>query len=829
MAKHQLTTLTNGLQKAKTEEDVKSVFAKYFDISYDTSEYIDLYTPQVLFEFKFDKNLSNIKQLAIVIAQNLYYVRRLKYGITAKPIPPALCLASRDYAVLSNTVDWKTFYADENNRYDWDLAPSSPDKALVEAITQSQPLKNLQVHTLSHLAQLQMFAELLEQKLTGQGELIFGDKKIINEANFEEVYAYWNEIFGESVRNGFKSSRYFVNDIQEGRTVVDKTQGKVLFQLDQGDYKEKKILTKDYEHFWSIYEKVNDADTVRGILAKMDRLTDEAARRRHGEFYTPLNFSLKALDYLEQTLGKHWWQTGEYRLWDMAAGTGNLQYHLPAEAYAYCYLSTLDREDVEHCQKLFHGATIFQYDYLNEDIGNVFDAGNSAQNMSFDFGDSKTWKLPEKLRTDLANPKLKWIILINPPFATAQQGGAKGANKADVAATKVRSVMHRQDLGEVSRELFAQFLFRIKREFAGKMAWLGLFAPLKYINATNDQKFRDTLFQYQFESGFIFSSTNFDGTSASIGFPVGFMIWNLAKEQLLEKQVIQVDVFDKSVIKISHRIFSSEHKDTFLSKWIARPKGIKKYPPFSAAITVKQGGEDVRDRICEGFLGSLMCKGNDLQNQSMTALFSGPYVSAGSHSITAEIFAQSMVVHTVRRLPKHDWVNHTDQFKQPNKKLPQEFINDCVVWSLFDGKNQTAALKDVTYLGETFQIPNHFFPFSTAILKTWQVSDSDIRLQLSHAPNRFVADWLAKQTLSAEAQALLDAGEAVYQLYFKHLNQLRTPQFKIQTWDAGWWQIRNALADAHLGDNELRAVKLAHQALKEKLVPQVYGLGFLVA
>ena len=132
------------------------------------------------------------------------------------------------------------------------------------------------------------------------------------------------------------------------------------------------------------------------------------------------------------------------------------------------------------------------------------------------------------------------------------------------------------------------------------------------------------------------------------------------------------------------------------------------------------------------------------------------------------------------------------------------------------------------YLGVTYQIPNHFFPIACDILKTWQVSDSDIRLQLATAQNKFVADWLAANSLSIEAQSLLVAAKAVYQLYFAQLNQLRTNKFKIQTWDAGWWLIRNALADAHLGDAELKTVKLAHQALKDKLVQQVYSLGFLV-
>ena len=119
------------MQKANTKEDVKGVFTKHFDIQYDTAGFIDFYTKQVLFEFKFDKNLNNFKHLAVVLAQNLYYVRRLKFGITAKPIPPMLCLAAQNFAVLSPTIDWKIFYSDDV--YDWDLAPSCPDKKLVRS------------------------------------------------------------------------------------------------------------------------------------------------------------------------------------------------------------------------------------------------------------------------------------------------------------------------------------------------------------------------------------------------------------------------------------------------------------------------------------------------------------------------------------------------------------------------------------------------------------------------------------------------------------------------------------------------------------------------
>ena len=103
------------------------------------------------------------------------------------------------------------------------------------------------------------------------------------------------------------------------------------------------------------------------FYALLDKAKTDFKRRMEGEFFTPLSFAQKGLDYLENTVGKQWWKQG-YRLWDMAAGTGNLSYYLPAEAYEYLYLSSLHHEDVDYCKTIFPAATCFQYDYLNDDV-----------------------------------------------------------------------------------------------------------------------------------------------------------------------------------------------------------------------------------------------------------------------------------------------------------------------------------------------------------------------------------------------------------------------------------------------------------------------------
>ena len=304
MIKQTRGAFIRDLAKSKTEEEVKFAYAKEFKIKFSASHKHDLYTPQILFEFKYDKNFQNIKVRAEVLAQSLYYIHRLKYGNTDLAIPPIICLADKNEAAFTETEIWKEIYTDENEIYDWDTAPSSPDKNLVAAIYATLEIRSIHIYQLNDEHEFGNFVDRINNHLSPQITLFFGDKKLITEGNFESVYSYWEQNFGEAVRNGFKPSKYFISDIQAGRTVLKAEESKVLFKIAESDYREKRILPKDYNYFWSLYEKVSNAYIIRGIISKADRLTDENLRRFNGEFFTPLDFAKKGLEYIEKTIGK---------------------------------------------------------------------------------------------------------------------------------------------------------------------------------------------------------------------------------------------------------------------------------------------------------------------------------------------------------------------------------------------------------------------------------------------------------------------------------------------------------------------------------------------
>jgi hypothetical protein len=164
----------------------------------------------------------------------------------------------------------------------------------------------------------------------------------------------------------------------------------------------------------------------------------------------------------------------------------------------------------------------------------------------------------------------------------------------------------------------------------------------------------------------------------------------------------------------------------------------------------------------------------------------------------------------------------------PETKPSVSFVRQCVAWSLFTDSNQTASLRNVNYKGETYQIVNHFFPFKHSVVKEWEVSDSEITRSLkADTEDRFMANWLAEQKLDADCEELLEIGCAIYQAFFKNFKDLPTSKYKVEHWDAGWWQVKRCLVEAGLeGDlfkqieilKRIIGVKISEEALRLKIV-----------
>ena len=408
-----------------------------------------------------------------------------------------------------------------------------------------------------------------------------------------------------------------------------------------------------------------------------------------------------------------------------------------------------------------------------------------------------------------------------------------------------------------------------------------MFSKLKYVNSNNDQKIRDGFFQYQYERGFIFPIKCFYGATGN--FPVGFLVWNLAKKKHLKDQAITLDVFNADVEKIGTKRFPSVERTAMLNKWCPRPKwdGKSIMPTFVSAFNLKTDNKDKRNHVAPGFLCSVSSNGDDFQHTNSVFILSAPYANAGAFSVTPENFERAMVLHAVKKIPKATWTNDRDAFYAPNVNgeellslrgdsearsfggdsknppdlldskpprsesnptgLPAEFVADCVVWSAFADSNYAVSLRNVQYQGRVWQIANQMYPFLLEEVRRWPCAHGDIAAQLAAAnEDRFLAKWIDAHKLSPEARAVLDAARVLYREFYANITHTPWMDWKIETWDVGYYQVRNAMkslggsqftataaSDATSCVPPAEALRAAHDALRAKLLPQVYSLGFL--
>ena len=134
----------NALYSSTEESEVVIAYIRFLNLKVDMKQRHDLYTPQMLYEFKWDKNFKSRQIRAQVLAQLIYYVHGMRFNPTEKEIPKYLCMADRNEIIITETELWLKYFEQEQGKYDWSYAASSPDLLLVSDLEKMNRL--LQCH-----------------------------------------------------------------------------------------------------------------------------------------------------------------------------------------------------------------------------------------------------------------------------------------------------------------------------------------------------------------------------------------------------------------------------------------------------------------------------------------------------------------------------------------------------------------------------------------------------------------------------------------------------------------------------------------------------------
>lgn len=797
-------SLYTQLKAAKSEEDVKDAYIKALGLKSYTKGLIDIQTQEIWFEAKDTGRNSSYA----MFTQLLHYVQvALNAG---EALPPFLAVIDTEKAAIMKTADVLPFLAKKTVK--WGKSASQYTQEALDTIS---------AHIGAHFVSFKISTHEDEFVATVKAAIRSGDiiRTQITPDNLKQVFDKWVAMIGREIA-GVAEEDYallFFADIMHDGTVSTHANlpaellhknGAPVFSLGGKMYE---LGNKEgYRQFWAIYHKPPKSEYRNYLLERRDNLIPVDERSFKGAYYTPLHVVDKAYDKLTETLGKNWQR--EYIVWDMCCGVGNLE--VKHSNPRNIYMSTLDQADIDvmRATKTCVAAQRFQYDYLNDDI---------TDDGKIDY--SLTNKVPQGLRDAIAAGK-KILVLINPPYAEATNfenisTGLVGAeNKSGVAKTKF-AARAMADYGRASNELFMQFVARIAQEMP--TATLAMFSTLKYVNAPTLAKFR-AAWNARYLGGFVVHNQAFDGLSGK--FPIGFLVWKTDQNSKMPITEIRAEVLDKDAQAIGEKVFFNVPSTQCLSEWFVRPKTNNvAVVPLKNAVIPATATKDLRGtKWADGAIAYMLSGGNDLQHaEQQTVIFSSGYGSARGFFITPENLWQAAVVFAMRRAVRPNWLNDRDQFLQPTEPLTEEFKNDCLIWMLFNRCNRTAGANGLEWNGKTWSLVNHFIPFTEAEVGAPDRFESD-----------FMVQYLADKPLSAEAQAVLDAGRTLWQAYFAYTDARTVrDEYKLNRPDVGWYQIRNALkARNSSGDTapvNFGPFESAYQALTEKLQPQVFSLGFL--
>jgi hypothetical protein len=539
-----------------------------------------------------------------------------------------------------------------------------------------------------------------------------------------------------------------------------------------------------YQLFWKRYKRPPIKEFQEYIIERRDLLVPQDIRERKGAFFTPRQWVELSQKYLTDYLGENW--QDDYYVCDCAAGTGNLLAGLTNKYNIFA--STLDQADVKVMhERIEHGANllenhVFQFDFLNDDFT----------------------KLPQSLQTVINDEekRKKLVIYINPPYAEVSSKAEKG--KVGVNQTNTH-VKYGSILGTAGRELFAQFLIRIYKEINGCL--IGNFSTLKIFNGSAFQSFRNN-FKAEFQKGFIVPAYTFDNVKGD--FPIGFKIWNT--EINSNSDEIQIDIYDKEADFIGiKRFFFSHEKSQYINKFISVFKGTNE--------------KNV------GFMDGI--NGNDFAHNNIVYIINTKEQLPNPRGIwiNKDNLIPVAIYFTVRKVFAHTWINHNDQFLNPNEKWKSDFKfqNDCFTFLLFHEKNN---------IQTKFGI-NHWIPFTEKEVNAKEKFASNFmtdfikgKLKTENGANLFGNETTDNKPIefSEEAKAVFDAGRELWK-YYHSFNAIipNASLYDIRE----FFQGRNAQGRMNTKSDDKTYTQLIAELrnklnlLADKIKPKVYEYEFL--
>ena len=815
------------IKEAKIERTVEDVYNEGINLYFPTDKgieypfacdgFVDTKTDndkvlKLIIEYKFNEMMFNTVSRAKILVQVIYYIK--KFEQNGMILPNVCMIGDKDECFVMHTNELLK-YLDEN--VDWSISPSNAATAnpdLVLKISQDANI-NPFIFEIDENFNFKSVAEKIKDLAENIQRYVR-----VTEHNLSKIFDYFckNVLKGKTKLSGHDMVEIFMGVIGDKMNYFQHPSNPNILVCKGRNVN---INGNAFKSFFGYFDRNYTPQETMCLNGIADRLIVDADRRNSGDFWTPTMFVDYAHDMISKKLGEDWKE--KYVVWDNCCGSLNLTRDYK---FGELYCSTLYQSELNIGTDYNPEATKFQFDFLNDEIVSK----NSLLGVYND-------KLPKGLKDALINNK-PIVFFINPPYATANVMSTDEKHKAGVAKTMINEQMLKDKIGASSQNLYAQFLYRIiqiKNEFNLTNCHIALFSPTLFLTGSSYAKFRNVfLNEFSFDNAVQFKASHFADVADNWG--ISFSIWH--NGETFEKNNFNYTLIDNEngeIVEIGNKVVYNIDGLKTASEWAKEP--IKKLKTFetinvSSAIKIRPDTSDNRGTNFDGSFGYFLNAGNNVnKNTQSVSLFTMAYGNGNGHGINTDNFDRCTTLFSARRLVKEEWFNWIDEYMAPNTEHPayNEFVNDSLIYSLFESKSNQSSLRNVDYKGKKWDIKNEFFWLSNKEIENLSNTNGFTQTynDARTSKERYVYNKLQTITLSPEAQDVLDKASDIVRNTFKYreLFNQEHPEYQINNWDCGWYQIK-ALAKEYAKSDYEEFVKL-YKKLADKMRPMVYTLGFL--
>ena len=760
----------------------------------------------MLTEYKGDVNLKSHLELCKVLAQCVYYLK--SFQDNAYTIPKIVFIGDKNKCVLVPTTAFFSNALNCGSDFSYSASSAASDEKLMKCLLDNYLLKTFPLV-------LDIDDDFDERSLVSiMYNIAISDATCIpleiNEHNINMVWkAFARNVFGSRTKVAPNEQvSIFVHFItNHDDFIIDRNNPK-RFSLNGKVYDVNDPLA--FGRFCRSFDHIRSVKQKEKLRATCDRFIEDNNRRMKGEFYTPTEFVDYAHDMIAKEFGEDWKE--KYIVWDCAWGTGNLTRDYK---FKELYCSTLEQSELDIAKNINPEATKFQFDFLNDDFE----------------------KLPEGLQKAFREKK-HILSFDNPPYGTAQAGPVKGANKKGIAKTRINEMMLRDGIGSASQNIYAQFLYRIARlKEINPNFELAFFSPTLFLTGTAWKGFRKNFFDsFSFVNAIQFRADHFANVAANWG--IMFSLWrNGICNNTNEFPCKCIDCDSNgNIVEIGNKTIYNNDNGKSCSDWIKENiKGLKGVdaPQMMSALNYRDTGL-LFGSLVEGALGYYVNIANNVnKNTQCIYLLSSCAAQGHGISILPQNFDRVAANFSARRLIASNWMNWADEYMMPDTKDSRyaEFLNDSIVFSLFESKSNQSSLRSIEYKGKLWDIKNEFFWMSRneVLDLADRVGFEELYNDAKQSEERFVYKKLQTLKLSEEAQAVIDKATEIVKKSFEYRKEVHDtrPEYHLNAWDAGWYQIKKLCSELPMMKDDMEEVKVLFKRLSDNMLPMVYELGFL--